>query len=118
MSKIVSIQGTNGSGKTTIVYNLLNQYAHRPIYGISGPRYPEAYCLDVGMGVPLHILGSYHTAAGGTDWLGDYDSLILLLNKYIPRGHVLFEGLITSGVRGQIGTMLEKYGKDVAVLFI
>lgn len=118
MNKICSIQGTNGSGKTTIVYDILKKFAHRPIYGVSGPRYPEAYEIDIKQDRPLYVLGSYHTAAGGTDWIGDFDILVMLLNKYTARGHVLFEGLITSGSRGRIGEFLEKYGKDAAVLFI
>lgn len=118
MPKICTIQGTNGSGKTTIVYDLLGRFPHRPIYGIAGPRYPEAYKLDIGEDIPLHVLGSYHTAAGGIDWIGDFDTLIFLLDKYIPKGHVLFEGLITSGVRGRVGEKLEEHGKNFAVLFI
>lgn len=118
MSKVISLQGSNGSGKTTIVYNILNKFPHRPIYGISGPRYPEAYEVKIGDDSPLYILGPYHTPTGGTDWLGDHDTIIRLIQKYAVKGNVLFEGLITSGCRGRVGEVLETFGKDAAVLFI
>lgn len=119
MNKIVLIQGTNGSGKSTTVSKILNQFPNKPIYGILGPRYPEAYKVDLPLAEPLFILGPYqHGRSGGADHFKGFESVIHLLNKYNPKGHVLFECIIMAGVHGKVGTYMEQLGKDAAICFM
>ncbi len=44
---ILNIRGTNGSGKSTLVRAIMGMFPYRPIYGILGPKKPEAYYLTL-----------------------------------------------------------------------
>lgn len=107
---IISLRGTNGSGKTTVVRELMaRSRTQRQIYGVLGSRYPESYHLDVGVGAPLFVLGPYTTpSACGMDGITHYDSQLDLVRKYSAKGHVLFEGLIVGKLWGRMGTLLEE----------
>lgn len=115
---ILNIRGTNGSGKSTIVRGVFEQFLAKPLYGVLGPRRPEAYCLTKNKFKLLYILGSYLTPAGGADCIQPYDNIIPLIGKYAQRGHVLFEGVLVSKSKGSVGTYLEKYGKQAVLLFL
>lgn len=108
---IISIRGTNGSGKSTVAQELLdNSIKAIPMYGLLGIRVPEAYQMffdDVSK--PVYLLGPYLTAANtGFDGVKDFDHQVTLLRKYVERGHVVFEGLIASKVWGRVGAVLEE----------
>lgn len=107
---IISLRGTNGSGKTTVVRELMaRSRTKRPIYGILGPRYPESYQLDVEAHAPLFVLGPYTTpSACGMDGITNYDVGLDLVRKYAAKGHVLFEGLIVGKLWGRMGALLEE----------
>lgn len=114
---IINVRGTNGSGKSTLVRSVMAKYpASDPIYGMLGPRKPEAYKLRSDQ--PLFLLGPYLTPAGGADCIQPYDNIIPLIEKYAQRGHVLFEGVLVSKSKGSVGTYLEKYGKQAVLLFL
>lgn len=116
---ILNIRSTNGGGKSTIVRGVLNKFEHRPIYGVLGPMKPEAYCLTIPkLKLPLYLLGPYITEAGGCDCIQPYDLIPQLIDKYAAKGHVLFEGVLVSKVKGQLGVCLDKYGKDVVLIFL
>lgn len=105
---IINIRGTNGSGKSTIVRGFLERFPTRPLFGIKGPRYPEAYQVDVGGSRPLFVLGPYHSLTGGVDALSGlgFGEVLKLIEKYAARGHVLFESVVLSTAVGQIGEWL------------
>jgi hypothetical protein len=44
---IINLRGTNGSGKSTIVSQVLVKFPYKAVYGILGPRRPEAYRLTL-----------------------------------------------------------------------
>lgn len=118
---ILNVRGTNGSGKSTIVRTILDKFIHAPVYGLLGPRKPEAYCLKLTKDYPgkfLYLLGPYMTPAGGADCIQPYDNIIPLIEKYSQRGHVLFEGVLVSKSKGSVGTYLEKFGKQAVLLFL
>jgi len=116
---IVSVRGTNGSGKSTLVRTLLDKYKGVPIYGLLGPRRPEAYKLEIlGIQKPVYILGSYHVASGGCDQIQPYDLILDLLAKYAALGHVLFEGVIVSSSYGRVGRLMETFGKEAVMAFL
>lgn len=97
---------------------VLAKFTSRPIYGMLGPRKPEAYSLLLDKRKTLFLLGPYLTPAGGADCIQPYDNIIPLIEKYAQRGHVLFEGVLVSKSKGSVGTYLEKYGKQAVLLFL
>lgn len=109
----------HNSGKTTIVRAILDQFKGVPIYGVLGPRRPEAYALKV-KGVPqiVYVLGSYHTISGGCDQVQPYQLILELIEKYAAKGHVLFEGVIVSSSYGRVGRLLEKWGQEAVMAFL
>lgn len=111
---VINVRGTNGSGKSTLVRNLLKRGRPQPIYGLLGPRKPEAYKLG-----SAFVLGPYEALrTGGCDIVHDYSSIGDLIRKYEPKGHVVFEGAMISATWGALGALLEEYGQKVTILFL
>lgn len=116
---ILSLRGTNGSGKSTVIRALMAQCTPKPIYGLLGPRLPEAYLLDLPKcKQDVFLLGPYITDCGGCDRILPYDNIPELIKKYAARGHVLFEGIIVTSVYGQVGTLMEQWKKNSIFLFL
>lgn len=126
---IISIRGTNGSGKSTIMRRLVeigSQPRERPlppprrVYASLGSRLPEAYELYFqGVARPVYVLGPYHlTQCGGCDSIIPFDLIPKLIEQYAAKGHVVFEGVIVGSIYGQVGTLMERWGKDSVGLFL
>lgn len=115
---ILNVRGTNGSGKSTIVRAILDRFTSTPIYGVLGPKKPEAYRLLLKDDKILFLLGPYQTPAGGADCIQPYDNIPILVDKYAKLGHVLLEGVLVSKIKGQLGACFEKYGKAAVMLFL
>ena len=116
---LISVRGTNGSGKSIVVRSLLDKYKGAPIYGLLGIRKPEAYQLTIPqIKKPIFILGSYHTVSGGVDQVQPYDLILDLINKYTAKGHVLFEGVIVSSSYGRVGRLMETWGQEAVMMFL
>lgn len=117
--KLISLRGTHGSGKTFVMTNFLKAHPKRPLYGQLGPRLPEAYELTIkGANGPTFVIGPYLSACGGLDAVQPYENILKLLSKYEPKGHLVFEGLMASGVYGRIGEWMEPFKKRVHILFL
>lgn len=116
---IISIRGTNGSGKTTVITDLMAMGTSKAIYGLLGIKRPEAYELLLdGVALPVYILGPYNVPTGGCDQITHYDSIIALIDKYRSKGHVVFEGVIVGSVWGRVGAVLDKCGKLAVLMFL
>lgn len=121
---IISIRGTNSSGKTTVVRNLLAHFPWepKPIYGMLGPRKPEAYELaQTKKRKPIYVLGPYdETPTSGVDVISGagLDSVINLIEKYRPRGHVVMEGILISSNFGSVGEYLVRYKSEVILAIL
>lgn len=115
---IISLRGTNGSGKSSIVTQLREQAAAWQVsYGLLGPSKPEAYRLNFPkLKRLLYVLGPYNTACGGCDAIQPYDLILELIPKYEKLGHVLFEGVLVSSSYGRVGRLMEEYGYERAVM--
>lgn len=100
---IVSIRGTHGSGKSTIVRKILDKYPHTPRQKIGAKR-PEGYLVNLPNGRNLAVLGPYHTACGGCDAVQPYSTILELLAEAAGRGYdVLLEGALVSSSYGSVG---------------
>lgn len=117
---VLSIRGTHGSAKSTIVRELLKLASKKiPIYGALGPRMPEAYELVLtGVKRPVFILGSYEIPTGGCDLIQPYDIILDLITKYAARGHVILEGALVSSSYGRVGQLMEQWGQDSIMAFL
>ena len=118
---IIKIHGTSGSGKTTIIRDLMN---------ISIP--PAADCVDMKTGKveahilhvpgimrPIAVLGPYgKSACGGLDAISGTDTHASLLHRYVGWGHVLYEGLLGSECYGAMGRASEEYHGDHVFAFL
>jgi hypothetical protein len=118
---IVNIRGIDGSGKSTIVKQFLKNYPYVEIFGVLGPRRPEAYKVWV-PGRPLYIVGSYLRITGGADVfagnLGCSGEFVALLERYRKLGHVLFEGVVISTFYGAVGEWLKVHSAGAVVAFM
>ena len=60
---VVSIRGTHGSGKSTIVKKILEKYPHTP--NLSARGKPLSYTVKLSRVKTLCVVGPYVTACGG-----------------------------------------------------
>jgi shikimate kinase len=118
---IIKIHGTSGSGKTTIIRDLI---------AMSSP--PMTDFMDMktgkiiaqlmhlpGMMTPVVALGPYGKAhCGGLDAISGTDTHVKLLDAHVQWGHVLYEGLLGSECYGAMGLASEKYGRDHVFAFL
>lgn len=117
---IINIRGTHGSGKSTAVRDLMQQYITAPIKAAPTDKRPIAYQLTGALDqVPVFIIGPYETACGGCDAIQPYDRIWPLVEKYAKKGHVVFEGALVSSSVGEIGrSMAARRKKDCVVCFL
>lgn len=109
---IVSIRGTHGSGKSTIVRSILDKHSHTELYG-TNPKKPTGYLVDL-KGKALYVCGSYLTACGGCDGINPYSDIWPRIDEHAQQGrHVLFEGALVSSSYGSIGRAMEPYPGSV-----
>lgn len=115
---LIHIRGPAGSGKSTLVRKFVD--GAKPIYGLLGPRKPEAYLVRPIYAVkkPLHVLGPYHTAAGGADQFIPFALLEEAVRRYKDRGHILLESYITHGKTSDMENMCRAMGKQCIIAFM
>jgi hypothetical protein len=101
---IIQIRGTSGSGKTTIVKQIMELY-DKPIRKCfrQGRKQPLYYRLThPNKGPELAVIGHYETKCGGCDTIstpGQSYPIIFdtIRRNYLEHRDVLFEGLLISG---------------------
>lgn len=92
---IVNVRGTHGSGKTTLVRQIMRMYTCTPMY-IDGRRQPIGYrCRRAGH-AKLFIPGHYENpGSGGCDTLTSVDIMFDVINLHAKKGYdILFEGIV------------------------
>ena len=113
---IINLRGTSGSGKTTVIRELMQLYTPVSVIERTETGCPLVYQLS-GSISPVYVLGSYENVCGGCDVVENYTVVIpQLIAKYMVSGHVLFEGLLVSGAFGATGACLSKLAKGVCVV--
>ncbi len=103
---VIGIMGTSGSGKSTIVHNLLEKYDSEPI--VSKGKI-IAHRIDF-PGQTVYAIGKYTTQCGGCDGIPTQDEVCRRIKYYAKKGHVLFEGLLVSSCFGRYAKLLPRLG--------
>lgn len=114
---IINIRGSHGSGKSTLIHQLLKKYPHE-LLEVSKRGRPEGYRVIVeGVARPLFVVGPYATTCGGCDAIQPYDTIWPRVLRYAKLGHVIFEGALISVSIGSIGEAMAKR-KDCVVAYL
>lgn len=114
---IINIRGTHGSGKSTIVKQLLERYKAEPLLAPNEKK-PQGYIMHSPFG-DIRVVGSYETACGGCDAIQPYDLIWPRVVLYQQVGdHVVFEGALVSSSYGNIGRASLEYGDQFVFAFL
>lgn len=102
---VFCIRGTNGSGKSYLMNQLIN-YLGTPLRNFKeGPigvaEYKDAF-----------VVGAYNSACGGLDTVKDFYSIAPLVRRLAQEKHVLIEGLLWSGIFGASYNLTEELRAD------
>lgn len=115
---IVSIRGTHGSGKSTIVQKILAKYPHEALFTKGNAKRPSGYLVDLPTGDYLYIPGPYDTPCGGCDAIQPYSNIWPLIDAAVRESHhVLFEGALVSSSYGAIGHSMNGWTDSMDCLF-
>ena len=117
---IVRLNGTHGSGKSTVATKIMKYLNTIPI-GSEGKKRPDGYIVTLPQGSSrkLFIVGPYETACGGCDAIQPFAAIWPTVEWAAKRGfHVLFEGALVSTTFGAIGEASREYGKNFVWAFM
>jgi hypothetical protein len=114
---IISLRGTNGSGKSTVVRKLMERYNAQP-ESLDSKGRPMNYVMTLGNGSSLYVVGCYQNACGGCDGIHPFTEIWPRVTRLAALGHVLFEGLAFTSGYGNIGKDSEVYGDDFVFAFM
>jgi protein-tyrosine-phosphatase len=90
---IINVRGINGSGKSKIMFDLIERFKAKPMKDEGG--YIWAY--DLNTKPKAFILGNYETLTGGCDVIPTLAQVSEQVMTLAKMGSVLFEGIIISG---------------------
>ena len=122
MALILDIRGTHGSGKSTVVHNLLKQYEHTPIEGFCEYKQKEMV-----LGYHLHdpygaVLGRYNNVCGGCDGIGSADETCRRVRLFSQEHSlVILEGILVAHTfqrYSDLAKELEAAGHSYFFLFL
>jgi hypothetical protein len=102
----INVRGTGGSGKSFLMRQFIQEFNATPVRAAAR----KDDLLNLGDGIEAHraafrnslvyILGNYagRGYVGGCDKLPSQDHVCDLVRKYQPKGVVLFEGFVVTGI--------------------
>lgn len=120
MSTILNIRGTNGSGKSSLVRQLMQHLGTNDLFKFDGK--PAGYRFTRPDGQRIFVLGKYTTACGGLDSTFSYknaaDDVILCIDLLAEKGDVICEGVVAMSSYGfarlsNLATSQEQKGNQV-----
>lgn len=92
---IISVRGTHGSGKSTVVRRVMKFYPHCTPVMREGRRRPFGYLLEHDGLRRLAVLGHYETPCGGCDSLPAVEDMYSFVREQASSGaDVLLEGIL------------------------
>jgi len=94
---ILNVRGTNGSGKSTVIFDLIKKFGKTDLINEDG----KAWAYKLNCYPPLFIVGRYDTPTGGCDTIRTMDIICDRICKLAKMGDVIFEGLLISGFHGR-----------------
>lgn len=116
---IINLRGTSGSGKSTIVKELMGHYQHRVPMFVAGRQRPISYMLVDPNYNGLYVIGHYETACGGCDTISSLDQVYHYVTQAAGSGcHVLYEGIMASGEYQRCVKLHEAFPGQVAVVVL
>jgi len=92
---IITIRGTSGSGKSHVAFTLLKNFLSEKI--LDEQKKILGYRVFAGLKKPIHLVGKYETACGGTDGIHRQKESADRAIRWGADGHVILEGLLLSG---------------------
>lgn len=110
---IVRLNGTHGSGKSTVATKIMKYLNTVPIMG---SKKPDGYLVSMPAGSrkKLFVVGPYETACGGCDAIQPFADIWPRVEWAAKKGyHVLFEGALVSTTYGAIGKESERFPEFV-----
>lgn len=114
---IVKIHGCSGSGKTTMVRELMARASGMVV--TRAPNGVPAYELDLPeLSCLTYVLGSYENNCGGTDTIGNAQSVMDMIDHFHRKGNVVFEGLLSSTYYGAMGEHSKQFGHEYIYAFL
>ena len=120
MSTIVNVRGSNGSGKSSLVRQLMEYLGPADLFKFDGK--PAGYRFSRPDGQRIFVMGMYRTPCGGLDSTFSYrdaaDDVILCIDLLADKGHVVCEGVVAMSSYGfarlsSLATSQEEKGNHV-----
>lgn len=91
---IISVRGTHGSGKTTVVRQVIDHYDNKDFIMKEGRRRPFGYLLTRGEN-RLAVPGHYETPCGGCDSIPAVEDMYDFVYRHASSGaNVILEGIL------------------------
>ncbi len=116
---IINLRGTHGSGKSTIVRNVMRRYAEAVPEFIAGRRRPIGYRCALDGRRDLRVIGHYETPCGGCDTIPSVDAAYEQIQAAAASGHhVLYEGIIIGHDVRRCAELRSVHGYDVTVILL
>lgn len=116
---VVKIGGCNGSGKSSLVRELIDLIEAEPVPHPTKPAKHIAYYAAGRR--PTYVLGSYQNTCGGMDTIMDKHDRYALVTHYAdPKTNniVIFEGLITGKTYGALGVLSDEPAQHGKWLYV
>jgi len=115
---IVNLRGGSGSGKSTVVKEIMKCYDTRIPFFIEGRKQPLWYDLSDSQnpeGRVLRVLGHYEIPCGGCDTIGAIgeEPAMKVIHRLVREAnnanlHVLYEGVILTTLAGDLIQMVQE----------
>ena len=114
---IINVRGTSGTGKSTVVRNIMKLADGKIRVMKEGRRQPFGYLLTFpGRKRRVALVGHYETPCGGCDTIQSYEDIYNAVRAGDDAGYdVIYEGLLISGEHAR-PTQLHNEGRDIRVI--
>lgn len=115
----INVRGTSGSGKTSLIRRIMEEYPEQKPIFVEGRKRPLYYELNDHLMLPnAYLLGHYETACGGCDTITSMDQVFDLVAELAQKRPVLFEGLLISADAARTIKLQEEQGIHLFVALI